>query len=64
MLPFVPRMLEGAHNRFQAELTYRNIVAIRDFERSSTCIALVMIVLSVLNVATAAISVYFYFHRQ
>ena len=61
-LPFVPMMLQGPLQRFQAELTYRNIKAVAQFDKTSTYLAVAMILLTVLSVVTTAANLYFYLY--
>ena len=49
----MPRMLLGIAQRFQAEVTFRSIKAIRDFERSSNRVAVVMIALVIAQIVLA-----------
>jgi hypothetical protein len=56
LLPWVPRLLDTRWHRFQVEVSYREIIAIHNFERRSKRMSLVMTVAAVVQAFLAAVT--------
>jgi len=58
LLPWVPTLHDTRMHRFQAELSYRTIVAIHDFEHRSNLVAWVMTAAAVVQALLAGVTLY------